>query len=177
MTLSSSSHRRPDIGYIPSPPEVVQAMLELAEIQPNDVLYDLGCGDGRIVIAAAQQFGIRAVGIDIDPVRVQEAQALAVEAGVGDRTAFFQGDLFSSAVHEATVVTLYLLPHLNARLLPHLCQQLRPGTRIVSHDFDMDGQWMPERSIRLPNEEESIVFCWTVPSGTPASRSVLAPTP
>lgn len=164
MTLSSPSHRRPDIGYIPSPPEVVQAMLDLAAIQPNDVLYDLGCGDGRIVIAAAQQFGIRAVGIDIDPVRVQEAQALAEEAGVGDRVTFLQGDLFKSEVHGATVVTLYLLPHLNTRLLPHLRQQLKPGTRIISHDFDMEKQWTPHQSLRLTNEEESTVFLWVVPN-------------
>jgi cyclopropane fatty-acyl-phospholipid synthase-like methyltransferase len=163
MSLSSPSPRRPDIGYIPSPPEVVQTMLELASIQPNDVLYDLGCGDGRIVIAAAQQFGIRAVGIDINPDRVREAQALAEAAGVGDRVTFRQGDLFTSTVEDATVVTLYLLPHLNTRLLPHLRQQLKPGTRIVSHDFDMEKQWEPQQSVRLSNEEESTVFVWILP--------------
>lgn len=157
-------NHRPDIGFIPSPAEVVQVMLDLAQIQPDDVLYDLGCGDGRIAIAAAQQFGIRAVGIDIDPMRVQDAQALAERAGVGDRTSFFQGDLFTSNVQEATIVTLYLLPHLNRRLLPHLRQQLKPGSRIISHDFDIDDEWEPQQSVRLQNEEESTVFCWTIPT-------------
>jgi predicted O-methyltransferase YrrM len=126
--------RAPEVPYVPTPEEVVAAMLAVARVGKNDVLYDLGSGDGRIVIAAARQFGTRATGIDIDPQRIQEADANARKAGVTDRVRFILGDIFEADIREATVVTLYLLPAVNARLRPKLLRELRPGTRIVSHD-------------------------------------------
>jgi cyclopropane fatty-acyl-phospholipid synthase-like methyltransferase len=156
------AQKSPDIGYIPSPNEVVQAMLDLAEIQPQDVLYDLGCGDGRIAIAAAQQFGIRTVGIDIDPARILDARIQAKQSGVGDRATFLQQDLYTCTFADATVVTLYLLPHLNVRLLPQLRSQLQSGARIISHDFDMAGAWPPETEVQLQNEAESRIFRWVL---------------
>lgn len=128
---------RVDVQYVPSPPEVVKAMLDLAQVTKADVVYDLGCGDGRIPIAAAKQFGARAVGIDIDPARIKEARQNAEEAGVADKVTFLNEDLFTADISNATVVTLYLLPSLNQKLLPRLNQVLKPGTRVVSHAFDM----------------------------------------
>lgn len=153
-------HRRPDIGFIPTEPAAIATMLKMARVTAADILYDLGCGDGRIVIAAAQRYGCRGVGIDIDPVRIEEAQRAAIAAGVEDRVRFWQGDLFTSDFREATVVTLYLLPHLNLRLLPQLQQQLRPGSRVLSHDFDFE-DWLPDQVVALDTPEESTLFCWT----------------
>lgn len=156
-------HPKPDIGYIPTPQAVVDAMLDLAKVTSEDILYDLGSGDGRIVITAAQRFGTRGVGIDIDPERIQAAGENARKAGVSDRVQFYPGNLFESDFHEATVVTLYLLPHLNLRVLPRLLSQLKPGTRILSHNFDMD-DWQPERVVKVQSEEEdSTIYCWIVP--------------
>ena len=128
--------------YVASPPDVVDRMLALAQVGPDDVVYDLGSGDGRIVIAAAVKFGARGVGIDIDPARVAEAQANAVRAGVGHLVTFRQGDVMAADVSDATVVTLYLLTAQNIRLKPRLTAALRPGARIVSHNFGM-GDWTP----------------------------------
>lgn len=155
--------RKPDIGFIPMPPEAVTATLTLAKLTRDDVLYDLGSGDGRVVIAAAEQFGTRGVGIDIDPQRIQEACEKARQARVSDRVQFRQQDLFESDFSEATVVVLYLLPHLNLRLRSILFRQLKPGTRVISHDFDM-GDWQPEQVIRLPIEEESTLYYWVIPA-------------
>jgi cyclopropane fatty-acyl-phospholipid synthase-like methyltransferase len=139
--------RKPDVWYVPTTPEMVDRMLRLANVQPNDVVYDLGCGDGRIVIAAARDFGARAVGIDIDPKLIRVARANAAAAGVADRVRFEVGDLFEADLREATVVTLYLLPHINRRLRPKLLAQLPPGARIVAHDFDLGDEWPPDETL------------------------------
>lgn len=159
--------RKPDIGYLPTPPEVVEAMLTLAGVNSDDILYDLGSGDGRVAIAAAQQFGTRGVGIDIDPVRIQEASENARQAGVSDRVKFYQQDLFESDFSEATVVIVYLLPHLNLRLRPQLFRQLKPGTRVVSHDFNM-GEWKPDQVMQIRMEEDgSTLYYWVIPAKIP----------
>ncbi|MGY0633076.1 SAM-dependent methyltransferase [Luteimonas sp. A478] len=152
--------RTPDVIYVPTPEPVVDAMLEMAGVGPDDVLYDLGSGDGRIPVTAAKRFGIRAVGIDINPVRIMEANANAEEAGVTDKVTFIEGDLFDAHISDATVVTLYLLQSLNVKLRPKLLSELRPGTRIVSHSFDMANEWEPEQTREVNG---SMVYLWTVP--------------
>jgi SAM-dependent methyltransferase len=148
-----------DVPYVPTPETVVSAMLRLAQVKKGDVLYDLGSGDGRIVIAAARRYGIRAVGVDIDPRRIEEANANARRAGVANLVRFVQQDLFDADFSEATVVTLYLLPRLNMKLRPKLLAELRPGTRIVSHGFDM-GDWKPERTVEVGS---NTIYLWIVP--------------
>lgn len=152
--------RTPDVIFVPTPDEVVEAMLKVANVGANDVVYDLGCGDGRIVITAAQKHGARGVGIDIDPERIQEATANAARAGVNDRVKFMQADLFSSDISEATVVTLYLLPSLNEKLMPKLMKELKPGTRVVSHAFGMPDSWVPEQKLDVNGRT---VYFWTIP--------------
>ncbi|MFZ7094704.1 SAM-dependent methyltransferase [Luteimonas dalianensis] len=152
--------RTPDVIYVPTPEPVVDAMLELAGVGPDDVLYDLGSGDGRIPVTAAERFGIRAVGIDINPVRIMEANANAEEAGVTDKVTFIEGDLFEAHISDATVVTLYLLQSLNVKLRPKLLSELQPGTRIVSHSFDMANEWEPEQTREV---DGSMIYLWTVP--------------
>src|SRR5215470_17646726 len=142
----------PDVPFVPTRQEVVEQMLRLAEVKPEDVVYDLGCGDGRIVVTAAQKFGARGVGVDIDPQRVAEANANAKRAGVEKRVAFKLDDLFQADIHEATVVTLYLLPDVNLRLKPKLLRDLKPGTRVVSHDFNMGDDWQPEKTVRVGSD-------------------------
>jgi len=151
-----------DVVWVPSAPEVVAAMLETAGVRPGDVVYDLGCGEGEIVIAAAKLYGARGVGVDLDPERIRNARANATSAGVTERVTFVEQDLFKTDVSPATVVTLYLLPELNERLRPKLLSELRPGSRIVSHDFGMGG-WVPERTITVPLAREHRVFLWRVP--------------
>lgn len=155
--------RKPDIGYIPTEQEVVKAMLSLAKVTSSDILYDLGSGDGRVAIAAAQYWGARSVGIDIDPERIREATENALLAGVSDRVEFQQKDLFESDFSEATVVFLYLLPHLNLKLRPELFRQLKPGTRIVSLDFDM-GDWKPMQTLQIKTPEEYTLYYWVIPN-------------
>jgi SAM-dependent methyltransferase len=130
--------RDPDVIYVPTPESVVDRMLELADVQPDDVVYDLGCGDGRIVVRAAEYYGVRAWGFDIDPERVAEARENVQAAGVEDLVTIEQADIFTLDLSPASVVTLYLLPELNERLIPQLAQ-LEPGSRVVSHDFDIAG--------------------------------------
>ena len=151
--------RTPDVIYVPTPPEVVEAMLKVANVKAGDVVYDLGCGDGRIVVTAAQKYGARGIGIDIDPQRIKEANENVKKAGVGDRVKIMQADLFETPISEATVVTLYLLPSLNVKLMPKLMKELKPGTRIVSHAFDM-GDWKPEQTL---NVDGRTVYYWTIP--------------
>jgi len=155
---SAQTERRPDVIFVPTRELVIDAMLKAAKVGPNDVVYDLGCGDGRIVVAAAK-LGARAVGIDIDPQRIKEANENAARNGLTGKVEFRQGDLFEADIKDATVVTLYLLPSLNVKLLPRLKEQLRPGTRIVSHDFDM-GDWAPEETIAVDGKT---VYLWTIP--------------
>ena len=152
--------RAPDVVYVPTPHETVQAMLKLGEVKRGDVLYDLGSGDGRIPIAAAKQFGVRGVGIDIDPERIAEANANAKQAGVANLVSFRQEDLFTADFSDATVVTLYLLPSLNEKLMPRLLSELKPGTRIVSHAFLM-GDWEPEQTVQVNGGGP--IYRWTVP--------------
>ncbi len=153
--------RDPDVIFIPTPQSVVDAMLKLAKVTKDDVVYDLGCGDGRIVITAARMFGARGVGIDIAPKRIKESNENAMAAGVTDRVKFLHTDIFakSTDLSEATVVTLYLLPSLNVRLLPKLRSELKPGTRIVSNSFPM-GDWAPERTVDVDGRT---VYFWTMP--------------
>jgi len=155
---------KPDVAYVPTPQTVVDAMLELAAVKATDVVYDLGSGDGRIVITAAKSFGGRGVGIDIDPTLVQKATENAAAAGVLDRVRFETGNLFTSKISDATVVTLYLLQSINERLRPKLVRELKPGTRVVSHVFNMGPEWPPEKTITV---ERSRIYLWTIPEHQP----------
>jgi len=155
---------RPDIFFLGTPQPVVDAMLELADVKPGDVLYDLGSGDGRIPITAAKRYGIRAVGIEIDPQMVAEARANARAAGVSHLVTFVERDLFLADVGEASVVTLYLLDRLNLQLRPKLLRDLAPGSRIVSHQFGM-GDWRPEATRSIGRSD---IYLWRVPASKPA---------
>ena len=161
--------RSPDVVFVPTPEPVVKAMLRMAGVGPNDVVYDLGCGDGRIAVAAARDFGARSVCIDIDPRRIKEARASAKAAGVEDRVEIRQGDLFEADISDATVVTLYLLERLNVKLKPKLLKELRPGTRVVSQTFRM-GDWQPHAEQEVNGTS---IYMWTIPAGgktTPAGE-------
>lgn len=149
----------PDVIYEPTPAQVVTEMLKIGNVTQDDVVYDLGSGDGRIVIAAAQTYGARGVGVEIDPDLLRLAQAKARAAGVSDRVKFIQEDLFAIDFSEATVITLYLLPHLNLKLRPKLLA-LKPGTRVVSHDFSM-GEWKPEKTVKVGRHT---IYYWVVPT-------------
>jgi len=156
--------RKPDVIYYPTPPETVAEMLRMAKIKKGDVLYDLGSGDGRIPIEAARQYGIRAVGIEIDPKLVTEAEENARQANVSGLVRFRNEDMFRADVREATIVTLYLSEKLNVLLRPKLLRELRPGSRILSHDFLM-GNWKPEQTVRVPwGKLSRTVYLWTVPN-------------
>jgi SAM-dependent methyltransferase len=155
---AQTASRTPDVGFVPTPQDVVAGMLRLANVKRGDVVYDLGSGDGRIVIAAAKRYGARGVGIDIDPERIEEASRNARAAKVSDRVRFLKQDLFESDLSEATVVTLYLLPRLNLKLRPKLLAELKPGTRVVSHGFDM-GDWSPDRTAQVGS---TTIYLWTI---------------
>jgi ribosomal protein L11 methylase PrmA len=152
-----------DVIFVPTPQEVVDEMLRVANVTSSDVVYDLGSGDGRIPITAARTHGARAVGIDICDIRIQEATANLKQAGVGDKVKFLKQDLFTTDISEATVVTMYLLPTLNLRLIPKLNKELKPGTRIVSHAFDMSADGV----VRAPKETRNVngrtVYMWVTP--------------
>jgi SAM-dependent methyltransferase len=150
-----------DVPYEPSSEEVVRAMLEIARVGKNDLVYDLGCGDGRIVIAAAQKAGARGVGVDLDPVRIKESLENARQAKVGNRVQFFQQDLFQTDIAKATVLMLYLWPEVNLKLRPKLLRELKPGTRVVSHSHDM-GSWEPDQTIRTTDGHR--VYFWVLPA-------------
>jgi len=150
--------RRPDVIYVPTPQEVVDAMLDVAKVGPDDLVYDLGCGDGRIVVTAAKKFGARGVGIDIDPQRIKEANENVASAGVGDKVEIRQADLFETDLSQASVVTLYLLSSLNLKLRPKLWKELKVGSRVVSHAFSM-GDWEPEQTLDVNGRT---VYYWTI---------------
>lgn len=158
--LAQSGPRTPDVPFVPTSQELVVQMLKLANVSKNDTVYDLGCGDGRIVITAAKDFGAHAVGVDINPERIKEANENARKAGVTDRVNFVEGDLFTAEIRPATVVTLYLLPNVNLKLRPRLLKELKPGTRVVSHSFDME-DWKPEKEIEVNG---SRLYLWTIPA-------------
>src|SRR5204863_4380425 len=151
---------KPDVIYVPTPQPVVDAMLELARVKRTDVVYDLGSGDGRIVITAAKKYGASGVGIEIDPALVKQARANAAAAGVSSRVRFVTRDLFTADLSKASVVTLYLLQSINERLRPKLVRELKPGTRIVSHVFNMGPEWPPEQALTVAR---SRLFLWTLP--------------
>ena len=170
-SLATAQTKQPprelDVPYLPTTESAVQAMLKLAGVKSTDIVYDLGCGDGRIVIAAAKDFGAHGVGIDLNPERIQEAKANAKKAGVEDRVRFVEGDLFTADIHDATVVTLFLLTSVNQRLRPKLQADLKPGTRVVSNTFDM-GDWKPEKEATVEGTNEGAYFSrklylWTIP--------------
>ena len=178
-TTTNAPPRKPDVVYVPTPQEVVDKMLEMAAVKPGDVVYDLGCGDGRIVVTAAKKYGVKAVGFDIDPERIKEAQANVKSNKVETLVTIKQADIFTQDLREASVVTLYLLPELNVKLMPQLAR-LKPGSRIVSHDFDMRGakpvlvQHLKGKS-EFADEEQDIgsehtVYKWVVPWEQEASK-------
>lgn len=150
---------RLDVPFVPTPQAVVDRMLELAKVKPTDLIYDLGSGDGRIVITAAKRYGARGIGIDLDPQRVREARENARAAGVQGKVQFINGDLFKTDLSKATVVTLYLLNSVNRDLRPQLWKQLKVGTRVVSHAFDMGDEWPPERTEHVDGRT---VYYWTI---------------
>ena len=154
--------RTPDVIFVPTPQEVVDAMLKLAKVTKADVVYDLGSGDGRIPITAAKTYGVRAVGIDIDPVRIKEANENLKTSGVSG-VRFLNQDLFTTDISEATVVTLYLLPSLNLKLIAKLNKELKPGTRIVSHAFDMSSDSVDRKPIETLNVNGRTVYLWRTP--------------
>jgi ribosomal protein L11 methylase PrmA len=159
ITGAAGQQHAPDVPYVRSSNAVVDAMLKLAGVKKTDVVYDLGCGDGRIVLAAAKDYGARGVGIDINPEVIQEARANARKAHLETLVKFEENDLFASDIHDATVVTLYLLPNVNLRLRPKLLKDLKPGTRVVSHSFGM-GDWKPDKQEIV---EGGTIYLWTIP--------------
>ena len=163
-TDARQKQHQADVIYYPTPPATVEAMLRAAKIQKEDVLYDLGSGDGRIPIKAAQDYGIRAVGVEIDPKLVADATEAAEKLGVANKVKFRVQNFFRTDLREATIVTLYLSDTLNVALLPKILNEMRPGSRIVSHDFLM-GNWKPEQTIRVPWQQTLFrtVYVWTVP--------------
>jgi SAM-dependent methyltransferase len=161
--VAASQQRPPDIYFVGTPQPIVDAMLRLARVTSDDVVYDLGSGDGRIVILAAQKYGARGVGIEIDPNLVARSREIAREAGVEDKVSFVEGDLFKADVSSASVVTMWLSASINAELEPILKRQLRPGARIVSHQFPM-GDWAPAERVRVRDVD---VFLWRLPERVP----------
>jgi len=159
----------PRVPYVPTPQEVVERMLEIAKVGPHDYLIDLGSGDGRIVVTAAKKYGTRGFGVDLNPERIRESNENARRAGVADKVGFYQRDLFETSLSEATVITMYLLPRVNIELRPKLLE-LRPGTRLVSHDFDM-GDWKPDHYVKMDAQDKyggaggsSEIYYWIVPA-------------
>jgi SAM-dependent methyltransferase len=163
---TTQAKRAPDVPYVPTSADALESMLKLADVKKSDIVYDLGCGDGRIVIAAAKLFGAHGVGIDIDPERIKEARENAKTAGVENLVRFEENDLFKADIHEASVVTLFLLSSVNLKLRPKLLRDLKPGTRIVSNTFDM-GDWKPDKEQTLDGIDETFFsrkfYLWTVP--------------
>ncbi|MDO5522431.1 MAG: class I SAM-dependent methyltransferase [Bacteroidia bacterium] len=148
-----------DVPYVPTPMDVVEAMLDLAKVGKNDVVYDLGCGDGRMVVTAAKKYGATGIGVDLNPDRIEDANRNAREQGVTDKVKFYEGNLFDFDFSKANVLTLYLLPDVNLKLKPKILKEMKPGSRVVSHAFDM-GDWEPDKQISVDGRT---VYLWTVP--------------
>jgi Ribosomal protein L11 methylase len=170
VSLSLAAQTLPDVPYVPTTEAAVAEMLKLAGVKKTDVVYDLGCGDGRIVIEAAKKYGARGVGIDIDPQRIKEAKENARKAGVENLVKFEENDLFKADIHQATVVTIFLLPTINLKLRPKLLADLKPGTRVVSNTFDM-GDWKAEKEATVADADEGNYsglsqrfYLWTIPA-------------
>ncbi len=168
LPQSAAPKRAPDVPYVPTTDAAVETMLKLADVKKTDVVYDLGCGDGRIVITAAKRFGARGVGIDINPERIKEAKENAKKAGVEHLVRFEENDLFLADIKEATVVTLFLLSNINLKLKPKLLNDLKPGTRLVSNTFDM-GDWKAEKEANVGGDDFEAylsrhIFLWTIPA-------------
>jgi predicted O-methyltransferase YrrM len=160
---TATPQKAPDVPFVPTDEKIVAKMLEMARVTKHDHLIDLGSGDGRIVITAARRYGARGLGVEIDPALVQKARENAAAAGVGDRAQFVEGDIFEANIRDATVVTMYLLPDVNMRLRPKLLGELKPGTRIVSHNYDL-GDWKPARTAKMSVAGiEHVVYYWVVP--------------
>ncbi len=174
-SASAASHAREkpalDVPFVPTPQVVVDRMLSMADVKEGELLYDLGSGDGRIVITAARKYGARGVGIDLDPQRIREARLNASKAGVDGRVKFVAGDLFKADLSEANVVTLYLLNSVNRDLRPQLWRQLKVGTRVVSHAFDMGQEWPPEKTEHVAG---STIYFWTISEGNKRAAEGLA---
>lgn len=163
-SFQAAQQKQLDVPYVPTKYPVVDEMLRMADIQKSDIVYDLGCGDGRLVVGAAQKYGAHGVGFDIDPERIQESWENATKAGVKNLVQFFEQDLFQADFHEATAMTIYLLTSVNLRLRPKLLRELRPGTRLVSHNFGM-GEWKPDQSSEVMVDDISHdVFLWIIPA-------------
>jgi len=161
LVVSGFAQKRlPDVHFEVTPQRIVEEMLQMAEVTKDDIVYDLGCGDGRFVITAAKKYGARGIGIDIDPERIKESYQNARLAGVNDRVKFKEGDLFETNIREATLVALYLLPDLNLELRPRLFRELKPGSRVVSYKFDMH-DWPPDKMARLGS---STYYLWIIPT-------------
>lgn len=158
VSPAGASAQPVDAPYVPTPPAIVRAMLTIAHAGPDDVVYDLGSGDGRIVIAAAREFGARGVGIERNPLLIKEAREAAGRAGVGARVRFVEQDLFAADLREATVVTLYLLPTVNLKLRDKLRAELRRGARVVSHSYAM-GDWLPDFETEVDGRQ---IFYWVI---------------
>lgn len=159
LSPAQIQQKKPEVPYVSTPEDVVAEMLKMANVEKEDVLYDLGCGDGRIVITAVKEMGCRGVGIDIDPIRIKESRENAIEAGVSDRVEFVLSDLFEADISQANVVTLYLLSKVNLKLRPKLFRELSPGTRVVSHDFDM-GKWNPDDSKYMNGDRDDVPIAY-----------------
>jgi SAM-dependent methyltransferase len=167
VAQTSQPKHQLDVPYVPTTEEAVKAMLKLADVKKTDIVYDLGCGDGRIVIAAAKEYQAHGVGIDINPERIQEAEENAKKAGVDKLVRFEENDLFDADIHQASIVTLFLLNSVNLKLRPKLLRDLKPGTRIVSNTFDM-GDWKPDKELTLDDTGDDFglshkFFLWVVP--------------
>jgi SAM-dependent methyltransferase len=165
--MQAEARHEPDVIFVPTPPAVVQTMLKVARVTSDDLVIDLGSGDGRVVIAAATDFGARGVGVEIDPELIQTARHSAERAGVADRVQFLQEDLFQTDISKATVVTLYLMPNLNLKLRSRLLRELKPGTRVVSHAFDM-GDWQPDQTLVVEGRH---VYFWVIPDRATSSSN------
>jgi protein-L-isoaspartate O-methyltransferase len=164
IASAQTPRAKPDVIYVPTPQPVVETMLELAGVKSTDTVYDLGSGDGRIVITAAKKYGARGVGIELDPALVKKARENAAAAGVASKVQFLTQDLFKTDLRPASVVTLYLLQSINERLRPKLVRELRPGARVVSHVFNMGPEWPPEKTVTV---DRSRIFLWTLPPRPP----------